>query len=300
MTPSTTKPPPLAWLADLFPPGPPLGDRGDRGLYGPQSAAWRLARERVLLAGGPAALLMQVAHPLVAAGVAEHSNFTADPLRRLRGTLDATLKVTFGDRRQVEAAVTRVAGRHRAVTGRLSRSTGRFPAGTPYRAHDPELAMWVFATLVWTAVTVVETFARPVPVAERDAYYQDMRQFGRLFGTDEAAMPGDYTALADYVDRTVRDVLVVDAVAHRLARQILAPDPPLVPAPLRRLPTVLAAGLVPPALREAYELPWRHRDRLSFAALQAVTRPVLRLLPPPVRFWPHYRTALRRVSGASR
>lgn len=290
----------LAWLTDLFPPGPPRGVEGDPGLYGPDSAAWRLARERLLMAGGPAALLMQVAHPLVAAGVAEHSDFTADPLRRLRGTLDATLRVTFGDREQVEAAVAGVAGRHRSVRGLLADTTSTFCVGTPYRADDPELAMWVFATLVWTAVTVVDTLARPVAASERDAYYQDMRQFGRLFGADEGVLPDDYAGLAAYVERTVRDVLVVDAVAHRLARQILAPNPPLVPAPLRPFPTLLAAGLLPPAVREAYGLPWRHRDRLLFASVRVSTRPALRILPPPVRFWPHYRTALRRIDGGDR
>jgi uncharacterized protein (DUF2236 family) len=247
------------------------------------------------MAAGPAALLLQVAHPLVAAGVAEHSDFTADPLRRLRGTLGATLTVTFGDRSQAEEAAAAVARRHQPVQGRLAARAGDFAAGTPYRADFPELALWVFATLVWGAITVTETFSRPVSAADRDAYYADMRQFGRLFAVSEEVLPADYAGLDDYLQQTVRDVVVVDDVAQRLARQILHPDPPLVPAPLRPVPSLLAAGLLPPQVREAYGLRWRRRERVLFAALRLVTRLVLPLLPPPVRFWPHYRIAVRRL-----
>src|SRR5438270_2462341 len=123
---------------------PPLGAGapGDPGLFGPQSMIWNVARERVLVAAGPAALLMQLAHPLVAAGVAAHSDFRRDPFARLRSTLDATLKISFGDTAQAHRAATRVMTVHRRVRGRLGERVGRFPAGTTYDATDPRLAMW--------------------------------------------------------------------------------------------------------------------------------------------------------------
>ncbi len=284
--------------AQLFPPAPPLGVPGDPGLFGPGFAAWRLGRERLLLAGGPAALLLQVAHPLVAAGVAEHSDFSSDPLRRLRGTLDATLSVTFGDSAQVQAAAAAVARRHRLVRGRLATGTGRFAAGTAYRADDPELALWVFATLVWTAVAVHEALLGPVAPGDRDAYCTDMQRFGRLFGAEQAAMPADYAALDQYVHQMAGEVLAVGPVAHALARQILAPDPPVLPAPLRPLATLLAAALLPAPVRDAYALPWRRRERALFAAVRQTTRQGARALPPALRYWPHYHTAVRRVDRA--
>lgn len=286
-------------LTRFLPAAPPLGVPGDPGLFGPGSAAWRLGREQLLLAGGPAALLLQIAHPLVAAGVAEHSDFIEDPLRRLRGTLNATLVVTFGDSGQAGAAAAAVARAHVPVRGRLPASTGTFPAGTAYRADDPELALWVFATLVWTAVTVTDTFLGPVAPADRDAYYTDMRRFGQLFGAEQAAMPADYAALNDYVHRMGREVLAVSPVAHRLARQILAPDPPVLPAPLRSLVALLAAALLPSPVRDAYGLAWRRRERVLFAAVRQATRQGIRTLPAALRYWPHYCTAVRRVNAAN-
>ncbi|MEA2704092.1 MAG: hypothetical protein QOD63_2037, partial [Actinomycetota bacterium] len=113
------------------------GTPGDPGLIGPDGQVWRVAREKIVLAGGPAALLLQLAHPLVAAGVADHSEFESQPLHRLAGTLTAVLTATFGDRHQAEAVGRRVAAVHRRVTGTLSARTGPFPAGAPYRAADP-------------------------------------------------------------------------------------------------------------------------------------------------------------------
>ncbi len=281
----------------FFPPAPPAGQPGDPGLFGPASAAWRIGRERILLAAGPAALLLQLAHPLVAEGVRAHSNFSSDPLRRLRGTLDAVLTITFGDQNQVRAAARHVHRRHRPVRGTLPDTEGPLPAGTPYRADDPDLALWVFATLVWTAVTVTDGFARPVPEAERDAYYRDMTGLAHQFGIPARVLPKDYSGLARYVDGQVRDVLSVGPTASALAGQILAPDPPILAPPARAAARVLAAGVLPPAVRDAYGLPWRHRDRTALCALQWASRRTLPLLPAGPRYWPHYRVALDRFGA---
>jgi len=111
----------------------------DVGLFGPDSLTWRVNREQALLLGGGRALLLQLAHPLVAAGVADHSDFRSDPLRRLRRTLDATLAMIFGTTAEAEAAAAGVRAVHERVTGTLRTRVGRFDAGTPYRAEDPAL-----------------------------------------------------------------------------------------------------------------------------------------------------------------
>ncbi len=285
----------MSALGKFFPSVPQAGRAGDTGLFGPGSAAWRIGRERAILAGGPAALLLQVAHPLVGEGVRAHSGFATDPLQRLRGTLDAVLTVSFGDEEQVRAAVSHVARAHGRVHGTLPEPTERLPAGTPYRAQDPELALWVFATLVWTALEVTEIFLRPLGDEERDAYYRDMTRMASLFGVPAPLLPEDYRGLDRYVHEQVRDTLEVGATAASIADQILAPDPPIVPPLLRPLPAVLAAGILPPHLRRAYDLPWGRRERAVFRALRRVVRVSAPILPGPVRYWPHYRVARKRV-----
>jgi uncharacterized protein (DUF2236 family) len=280
---------------------PPMepGRPGDPGLFGPESRVWTVARERTLLTGGPAALLLQIAHPLVAAGVAGHSGFREDPFRRLRATLDATLRVSFGDREQAEAAAARVRLTHRRIRGTLPAATGRYPAGTPYDASDPDLALWVHATLIWTSLRVYGRFVRPLSAAECDRHYQETKPFALLFGVDADRMPSSWTAFEGYVERTLARDVAVGSTASALAATILRPPLPLVlgfgPPVARRV----TAGLLPPRLREAFGLPWGRVERAAATSVAATSRATVRRLPPGLRFWPHYRVALRRVGSGT-
>src|SRR5881397_2144053 len=119
----------------------------DAGLFGPGSLTWRVNREGALLLGGGAALVLQVAHPLVAAGVAEHSNYREDPWGRLYRTLDVTTKIVFGSSEVAEEASQRLWNVH----GRVQ---GTSPDGASYQARDPDLLMWVHATLIDTTLLV--------------------------------------------------------------------------------------------------------------------------------------------------
>lgn len=289
----------MGYLASLFPSRPAPGTPGDPGLFGPGSLAWSIGRERALLAAGPAALLLQVAHPLVAAGVAGHSDFENDPMRRLRGTLDATLSVGFGDSAQVARAAERVARRHAPVQGRLAEAAGRFPAGTGYRADDPELARWVHATLVWSAMEFYDLFVAPLGSGEQDAYTAEMTRFGRLFGVPDPLLPRSSAELQRYV-ADMAEVLHVGPQARAIAGQVLDGAGTGLPRPMaaaaRALATVLAAGLLPARVREAYALPWRRRERAAFATVRAATRVGVRLLPGRVRYFPHYGAAVRRLA----
>src|SRR5437867_13172578 len=135
-----------------------------RSLYGADSMTWRVNREAVLLLGGGRALLLQVAHPLVAAGVAAHSEFHAHPLRRLWRTLDLMLTLVFADGAGALRAVRTIEGVHARVHGVLEAPSGPFPRGTRYEANDPALLLWVYATLVDTALVVYERLVEPLGV----------------------------------------------------------------------------------------------------------------------------------------
>src|SRR4051794_27206464 len=144
----------------------------DAGLFGPDSVTWQVHREGVLLLGGGAAIILQLAHPLVAAGVAQHSNYRDDPWGRLYRTLDTTTKIVFGPTHVAEEAARRLRHGHGLVRGVTDEAAGRFPAGTPYDARTPKLAMWVHATLVHVSLLVYTRYVGPLTIAEQRRYYE--------------------------------------------------------------------------------------------------------------------------------
>jgi uncharacterized protein (DUF2236 family) len=268
-------------------------------LCGPGSQVWRIWREKTLLLGGPAAVLLQLAHPLIAAGVAAHSSFRADPLRRLRAVLDATLTVTFGDRQQATAAAARVGKVHRRVQGRLQIAVGCFPAGSVYRASDPRLALWVHATLVVVALEVVDQFVSPLTTQQRARYYQESKPFALLFGVPAPLLPGSYPDFEAYVHRTLQGPeLAIQEPARELAAAVFDGWLRGLPRPPACAVRLLTAGLLPERVREGFGLPWGRREQQHYAALRRVVQAAVPCLPPTIRFWPHYHVALRRVAAA--
>ena len=152
-------------------PAPPV----DATIYGMPSArhsvSWRIHGERIVVLGWPRAILLQFAHPLIAAGVAEHSSFRMSrlaPLLRLHGTVHAMLGMTFGDERRAHEAVDRINRIHDRVSGTLRHAAGSFAAGTPYSAHDPDLLAWVQLTLLDTMPRAYELLVAPLTADEKD------------------------------------------------------------------------------------------------------------------------------------
>jgi uncharacterized protein (DUF2236 family) len=269
-------------------PRPSHGEPGDPGLFGPRSLAWRINRETVLLLGGGRALLMQVANPLVAAGVADHSDFTRDPFDRLWRTVDVALTVIFGDTEQWRAAVGRVHAIHEGVRGTRGHAT--------YRALDPELLLWVHATLVDSSIASYEAFVRPLPAPVRERYYLEMRRMGTAFGVPEDLHPPTYAAFRRYVDRTADDLVVTDE-SRAVARRVLSPDMPPVVIPAGLLGGLASVGLLPPHIRRELGLRWSGRTQAVFSATAWALRATIPFLPTRLRTWPHARAAAHRVGG---
>jgi uncharacterized protein (DUF2236 family) len=276
----------------MFPDGLPPGTAGDAGVIGPEGPVWRVAREKAIVAGGPGALLLQVAHPLVAAGVVAHSDFGSDPLRRLQRTLETMLTVAFGDHRQAEAAAAGVTAVHTRVRG-VSAS------GTPYRADDPDLALWVHATLVMTALQAYEDFVGHLSDDDKEGYYEGYKAVGHLFGVTPEVMPPTYADFEVYVRHMEDEVLAGGDDTRAIAEGIFGADlglPRWVSRPTMQL---LAAAFLPDRLRHELGLPWGRGRRAAYATVRHLVRPGLRLLPSRARFWQHYRTATDRI-GAGR
>src|SRR4051794_13195873 len=217
--------------------------------------------------GGGRALLLQVAHPLVAAGVAAHSDYRTDPWKRLEGTMSSVWAVVFGTRAQADRAAARVRAMHRRVNGELTEAMGPFPAGTQYSALDPELLLWVHATLVDTALLVHSQWVRPLAVREQERYYEDMKTCARLFGVPPGMLPKAYADFRLYMDeRLESDEVCVTDTAREIARDVLRPPLPLALRPAIEIVNLVTASLMPPRLRQDYGLGW---DPVRAIALRA-------------------------------
>lgn len=247
----------------------------ERPLFGEDSWIRRVADEPVLLFGGGRALLLEIAHPLVAAGVAEHSSFRTDPFGRLRRTLDTLHAIVFGSRADAIRAARSVERAHVRVRGRLAVGTARFPEGTPYDGRDPDLVRWVWATLVDTAWVVYERFVAPLEPDAREAFYADHRVVGRLFGVPPERVPPDWAAFRTWFDATLEsDVLEVTAIAREIGRAVFEPT---AGTPQGRLARSITAALLPERLRRPFGLPW---DESRAARIDALVESVRRLRRP--------------------
>jgi uncharacterized protein (DUF2236 family) len=266
------------------------------GYFAPGSVIRRVGNSPLvaLLGGGPAVLL-QVAHPLVAAGVAEHSDFRAGLWRRLLGTMRALYMIVYGTRDEAEAAGAAVRAVHERVRGRTAARLGVFPPGTPYSASDPQLMLWVHGTLVHVSLALHCRLVGRLSANEQERYYREMSLVARIFGTPPDVIPrrlADFRAY--FADRLAAPEIAVTPPAREVAAVIL--EAPL-PAPLRLLAPahrLSSAGLLPPRLRSEYGLEWSPLRELALpvagSAVRVAATPLLALaahrappsLPPRV------------------
>jgi len=253
------------------------------GYFAPESIVRRLGSSPVTpFLGGGAAVLLQVAHPLVAAGVADHSGYDRNLWRRLVRTLRALYLITFGDRDEAERAGASVQAVHRRVHGTLSTRLGPFPAGTPYSAADPDLMLWVHTTLVYGSLAAYERFVAPLSFDDRDEYVREMSVVAGLFGAPPSALPHSYAEHREYfLDQLGRGVITVTPPALEVAAVILATP---LPAPLRLLVPahrLATARLLPGRIRREYGLQWNGVRELALplagSAVRYASAPIFRL-----------------------
>lgn len=257
-------------------------------MFPPGSVAGRINAETALLLGGGRALLMQIAHPSIAAAVVDHSGFPGDPYSRLWRTLDATLTVSFGDAAQSRAAAARVGTVHRRVRGE------RVEGG--YDAMDPDLLLWVHATLVDSALETYDRFVRPLRSGVGERYYREMKRQALAFGVPAEILPTTLAEFRCYIATTI-EALDVGHEAIRLSAEILYPPAPLSLAPASALLRLITVGLLPERLRSALGLRWGPGRERILDGSAACIRSLVPLLPAAARSWPHARTAATRAAA---
>ena len=246
-------------------------DVRDTGILAVDSVARQINRESFLLLGGSAALLMQVAHPLVAAGVDQHSDFRRSPVRRLVRTVDTTLAIVFGERATAESALKRIGRSHAPVRGQAA-------DGRAYRARDPQLMLWVQATLVLTSVRWYEAVMGRLSQSDRDAYWAEGKFFAGELGVPQDLFPATYADLERYETTMLRTAVVPDGTAKSVAHDVVRP--------YRWLPEIaywptdaLSAALLPVALRDAFGFRFSTSQRMFYRAAIVAIRALRLLLP---------------------
>jgi uncharacterized protein (DUF2236 family) len=228
--------------------------------------------------------------------VAEFSNYREDPWGRLYRTLDLTTQVVFGDSEAVKEGSERLHRIHSRGQGETKETGGRFPQGTRYEANDPELIMWVHATLVDTSILVYDRYVSRLTIAERERYYLEQKRLGEAFGVPLDRQPPTYADFNEYVgDMLDGDSLAVTDALRDVTDATLRPDLPLPVRPLVEAMNLATAGMLPPRLREELGLPWGPGRQRLLEASRVLLSAALPVLPRLLRDLPPARSADRRV-----
>jgi len=267
------------------------------GYFDNDSVLRRVHRERALALAGPRALLMQAAHPLAVSGLLAHSTAIEEPYDRLARTARVLSTIGFGEREDADRICRRVRAMHRRVTGTLREPVGPYPAGTPYRADDPELLLWVLFTLVDSGLVVYRTYVGSLSRGDEARYWDDYKRVGRLFGLRARDMPRTIGDLDDY-RREMLDgdrLHVTDWARERARAIVLEPPVPWAAQPLVETINFITIALLPDRIRAQYGFaplpPAFVRKALVRAGGEYVKRAVVPFLPDRWRLVPAARVA---------
>jgi uncharacterized protein (DUF2236 family) len=269
------------------------------GIFGPASLTWRIDREAAIFLGAGRALLLQLAHPWVAAAIAEHSRTFSDPIGRFHRTFNTTFTMVFGTLDQALAAARRLHRRHAAVTGTLPWSAGRFAAGSAYSANEASALQWVHATLVDTALLTHDLVLPALTNSEREKYWAEARLFAALFGLRQSDLPSDWASFTAYNEAMSRsDILAVSPAARQIAEQIFSGRATGLRVPKWYL--ALTTHLLPERLRAEFGFVFGEREQRSMNLALARIRRLYPRLPMRLRSVGPYQEALARLQGKER
>jgi uncharacterized protein (DUF2236 family) len=250
-----------------------------QGHFTDASPLRRVVGDRMTALSGPRALLLMAAHPVAFAGFFAHTGALDDPYARLERTAKVMNAVAFDTRERADRMTAHVRAMHARVSGELTEPAGRFPAGTPYRADDPELLLWILAALAESAILVYRRYVRALDRAEQDALWRDYRVVGRQFGLGEHDMPATIADFEDYMATMYAsgDLVVTPAARELGVEVVMHPPAPLAMRPVVELVNQITVGLLPKDVRRQYGLRW---DPLRSVAVRGGAEYVRRVLVP--------------------
>ncbi|APO55185.1 DUF2236 domain-containing protein [Bradyrhizobium diazoefficiens] len=266
------------------------------GVFGPSSVTWRIDREAVIFLGAGRALLLQLAHPWVAAAIAEHSRTLTDPIGRFHRTFDIVFAMVFGSLDRALLSSRQLYRRHSMIVGEMPETVGPFAAGSRYCANDIPSLRWVHATLVETGLMAHDLVLPQLSVEERERYWTEGRLFGALFGLTGDDLPADWSGFAAYTAAMVQsETLTVSPAAREIATQIFTGARPWLRPP--RWYRALTASLLPERLRAGFGFELDERDIRSADNAVKWIRRAYPKLPDRLRYVGPYQEAQARLRG---
>jgi len=266
------------------------------GVFGPDTLTWRIDREAVIFLGAGRALLLQLAHPWVAAAIAEHSKTLADPIGRFHRTFDIVFAMVFGSLDRALSSSRQLHRRHGMIVGEMPETVGPFAAGSRYCANDIPSLRWVHATLVESALMAHDLVLPPFSAEERERYWAESRLFGALFGLTAEDLPADWAGFTAYTAAMAQsETLTVSPAAREIAAHILGGARPWLRPP--RWYRALTARMLPERLRIGFGFELDARDvRSADNALRWIRR-IYPGLPDRLRTVGPYQEAQARLRG---
>nr|WP_228748038.1 oxygenase MpaB family protein [Bradyrhizobium sp. BR 10289] len=266
------------------------------GVFGPDTVTWRIDREAVIFLGAGRALLLQLAHPWVAAAIAEHSRTFADPIGRFHRTFDIVFAMVFGSLDRALLSSRQLHRRHAMIVGEMPETVGPFAAGSRYCANDVPSLRWVHATLVETALMAHDLVLPQLSVEERERYWSESRIFGALFGLTADDLPADWAGFAAYNAAMAQsEVLTVSPAAREIAAQIFGGTRPWLRPP--RWYRALTVRMLPQRLRAGFGIELEERDVSAADNALRWIRRVYPKLPDRLRYVGPYQEAQARLRG---
>jgi uncharacterized protein (DUF2236 family) len=264
------------------------------GILGSSSTAFEIGGDLALFIGGGRAALLQLAHPMVAFAIEQHSHTRDDVVGRFQRTFRNVFAMIFGDLDDALRAARRVHAVHTRIHGTIPEAVGSWRAGTPYHANDADGLRWVHATLVDTTLAVRERLDGALPTEQKDAYIVEMNRFARLFGIPRDLLPDSWAAHHSYMQRMLDSNEIAVARCAREMGMFLVGRGGARQPPLGRLAEIITASLLPERLASAFGL---RASPLGAKLAFGSWAPVYRRLPRALVTIPSRAEAARRIAG---
>jgi len=259
------------------------------GYFDDDALIRRVNRELVVAFSGARALLLQAAHPVMFEGFFVKTQAKEQAHERLARTATIMNTIYFGRRADANLMTDRVRKVHSRINGVLEAPAGKYPAGTPYAADDPQFLLWTLAALVDSADRLYRLYVGELTRDERDALWGDYRLVGRLFGLQDASMPATIEGFDAYIRAMVDgdQLWVTERARDESLAVVLHPPAPVYMRGLVEAVNFIIIGSLPAKIRRGYGLSWGPlRETMRRSGALYTKRVLLPLLPQMLRNTP--------------